>query len=48
VEIQKNGGHIPNFVAAAASLAQMFYLVENKSFICLVDVQFLESKLLLL
>jgi hypothetical protein len=44
--IRKSGGHIPNFVAGVDYVLLMFYLFENKSVICLVDVPFLESKLL--
>jgi hypothetical protein len=44
--VRKSGGHIPNFVGGVPSLLLMFYLSENKSVICLVDVPFLESKLL--
>jgi hypothetical protein len=44
--IRKSGGHIPNFVAGAAFIFLMFYLFENKSVICFMEVPFLESKLL--
>jgi hypothetical protein len=45
-ELWKSGGHIPNFVAGAASTLPMFYLFDNKSVICFVEVQLLEYKLL--
>jgi hypothetical protein len=46
VAIWKNGSHIPNFVAGVILILLMFYLSENKYVICLLEVQFLESKLL--
>jgi hypothetical protein len=45
-EIQKSGSHIPNSVGCVVSRMLILYPIENKSLICLVEVQFLESKLL--
>ena len=45
-ELRKIVGHIPNSVAGVASIALMLYLIENRRFICLVEVRLLESNLL--
>jgi len=45
-ELRKSGGHIPNSVAGVASILLMLYLLENRHFICFVEVRLLESNLL--
>jgi hypothetical protein len=45
-ELRKSGDHIPNSVAGVATILLMLYLIENRKFICLVEVRLLESKLL--
>jgi|GEM_PF-1007471 hypothetical protein len=45
-ELLKSGGHIPNFVAGAATILLMLYLIENMNFICFVELRLLESNLL--
>jgi hypothetical protein len=46
VGLRKSVGHIPNFVIVVASVLLVFYLFENRYFICFVKFLFLESKLL--
>jgi len=45
-ELLNSGGHIPNFVAGAATILLMLYLIENMNFICFVELRLLESNLL--
>ena len=45
-ELRKSVGHIPNSVAGVASILLMLYLIENRNFICFVEVRLLEPNLL--
>ena len=45
-ELRKSVGHIPNSVAGVASILSMLYLIENRNFICFVEVRLLEPNLL--
>jgi hypothetical protein len=45
-ELRKSVGHIPNSVAGVASILSMLYLIENRNFICCVEVRLLEPNLL--
>jgi hypothetical protein len=45
-ELRKSVGHIPNSVAGVASILPMLYLLENRHFICFVEVRLLEPNLL--
>jgi hypothetical protein len=45
-ELRKSGGHIPNFVAGAATTLLTLYMIENRNFICFLELRLLESNLL--
>ena len=45
-ELRESGDHIPNSVAGVATILLVLYLIENRNFICLEEVQLLESNLL--
>jgi hypothetical protein len=46
VELWKSVVHIQNSVASVASILLMLYLIENRNFICFVEVRLLEPNLL--